>query len=107
MTLYFEGKTPLDVDDLSLKQATSGFAGERHEARDGASDVSTKDRGDCFDTLEQRATSRRGTTEAASSLSVAQTQMVSQIACLGGDAFAPLTRRCHAKPLRHPATCQP
>ena len=72
MTLYIEGKTPLDVNDLSVKEATSGFAGERHEARDGASDVSAKDRGHCFDTLEQGGTFRRRTTEAASSLSVAQ-----------------------------------
>ncbi len=49
-----------------------GFAGQRDETRDGASDIGTQDCGHCFDTLEEGGTFRRRTTEAASRLSVAQ-----------------------------------
>jgi len=49
-----------------------GFAGQRHEARDGTSNASTEDRGHCFDTLEKGGTFRPRTTEDASSLSAAQ-----------------------------------
>src|SRR5439155_21465961 len=49
-----------------------GIASQGNEDRDGASDLSSKDRGHCFDTLEEGGTFRRRTTEATSSLSVAQ-----------------------------------
>src|SRR5437899_3316067 len=56
----------------SVTRLLCGVASQGHEARDGASDLSPKDRGHCFDTLEEGGTFRRRTTEAASSLSVAQ-----------------------------------
>src|SRR6266853_6403726 len=47
-----------------------GFAGQRHEAGDGASDTGAQDRGHYVDTLEEGGTFRRRTTEDASSLSI-------------------------------------
>ena len=69
----------------SVTRLLCGLAGGRDEARDGASDLSPKDRGHCFDTLEKGGTFRRRTTEATSSLSVAQSSGVSQVSRLGGD----------------------
>ena len=43
----------------AIARVLCGFAGERHEARDGAPDVSPKDRGHCFDTLEEGGAFRR------------------------------------------------
>src|SRR6202030_4486131 len=56
----------------SVTRLLCDVARQGNEARDGASDLSPQDRGHCFDTLEEGGTFRRGTTEAASSLSVAQ-----------------------------------
>src|SRR6266851_409340 len=61
-----------------------GFAGQRHEGRDGTSHVSAEDRGHCLDTLEKGGTFRRRTTEDASSLSVAQNSRGSQVFMPGG-----------------------
>jgi hypothetical protein len=47
-----EHRYPSQLWCESVTRLLCGFAGERHEARDGASDVSTKDRGHWFDTLE-------------------------------------------------------
>jgi transposase len=47
-----------------------GFAGQGDGARDGTFDPGTQNRGHYFDTLEERSTFRRRTTENASSLSV-------------------------------------
>src|SRR5258705_9908511 len=49
-----------------------GLVGPGHEAGDGASDAGAQDRGHYFDTLEERSTFRRTTTENASSLSIEQ-----------------------------------
>ena len=69
-----------------LREFYRGFAGQRDEAGDGASDLSPKDRGHCFDTLEEGGTFRRRTTEAASSLSVCtERRWSSQVSRLGGD----------------------
>src|SRR5262245_26128201 len=54
------------------------------KAGDGASHLSTQDRGHCFDTLEKGGTFRRRTTEAASSLSVTQNSGDPRFSCLGG-----------------------
>src|SRR5579872_5317636 len=65
-------RDPSQLWGRSVARLLRGLAGERSEARDGAPDLSPKDRRHCFDTLEEGGTFRRRTTEATSSLSVAQ-----------------------------------
>src|SRR6266849_2866123 len=64
---------------VTVARLLCGFAGQRHEARDGMSHVSPEDRGHCLDTLEKGGTFRRRRTEDASRLSVAQNSRGSQV----------------------------
>jgi transposase len=70
--IFKASRDPSQLWGGSIARVLCGIAGQGNEARDGAPDVSAKDRGHCFDTLEEGGTFRGRTTEATSSLSVAQ-----------------------------------
>jgi transposase len=70
MKEIFKSGHPGQLWQRTVPRFLRGFAGQGHEAGDGASDTGAQDRGHYVNTLEEGGTFRHRTTEDASSLSI-------------------------------------